>query len=94
MAHAATTVNLTKEPTPIKTIKLTEAIDCEQFNDATKLFRVTALSLKFMRKFKGSKKLEKRAAKDKTYPDSKRDQRSKKPMDSRNTGTYEARKEF
>ena len=74
VAHAATTVNLTKEPTPIKTIKLTEAIDCEQFNDATKLFRVTALSLKFMRKFKGSKKLEKRAAKDKTYPDGKRDQ--------------------
>ena len=55
VAHAATTVNLTKEPTQIKTIKLTEAIDCEQFNDATKLFRVTALSLKFIRNLKAAR---------------------------------------
>ena len=53
----------------IKTIKLMEAIDCEQFNDATKLFRVTALSLKFI-----SKKSEKTAAKHKTYPDGRGDQ--------------------
>lgn len=55
VAHAATTVNLTKEPTRIKTIKLTEAIDCEQFNGATKLFRVTALSLKFIRNLKAAR---------------------------------------
>ena len=36
----------------IKTIKLTKAIDCEQFIDATKLFRVTTLSLHFMRNLK------------------------------------------
>ena len=55
MAHAATTVNLTKEPTRTKTMKLTEAIDCEQFSDATKLFRVTALSLKFIRNLKATR---------------------------------------
>ena len=55
VAYAATTVNLTKEPTRIKTIKLTEAIDCEQFNDATKLFRMTALSLKFIRNLKAAR---------------------------------------
>ena len=48
VAHATTTVNLTKEPTRIKTIKLTGAIDC----DATKLFRVAALRLKFIRNLK------------------------------------------
>lgn len=45
VAHIATTVNLTKELAWIRTTRLTEAIDCEQFNDATKLFRVTVLSL-------------------------------------------------
>jgi len=55
VAHAATTVNLTQEPTRIKTIKLTEAIDCEQFSDAAKLFRVTALSLKFIRNLKAAR---------------------------------------
>lgn len=47
--HLATTVNLTKEPMRIKTTRLTEAIDCVQFNDAMKLSRVTALSLNFVR---------------------------------------------
>ena len=55
VAHIATTVNLTKEPTRIKTTRLTEAIDCEHFNDATKLFRVTALSLKFVRNLKAAR---------------------------------------
>ena len=55
VAHIATTVNLTKEPMRIKTTRLTEAIDCEQFNDATKLFRVTALSLKFVRNLKAAR---------------------------------------
>ncbi|XP_022777805.1 uncharacterized protein LOC111319262 [Stylophora pistillata] len=36
----------------IKTIKLSEAIDFEQFSNATKLFRVTALILKFIRNVK------------------------------------------
>ena len=55
VAHAAKTANLTKEPMRIKTIKLMEAIDCEQFNDATKLFRVTVLSLKFIRNLKAAR---------------------------------------
>ena len=55
VAHNATTVNLTKEPMRIKITRLTEAIDCEQFNDATKLFRVTALSLKFVRNLKAAR---------------------------------------
>lgn len=74
VAHAATTVTLTKEPTRIRTTKLTaEAINCEQFSDATKLFRVTALSLKFIRNFR-QQEPEKRAAKHKTIPDGRRDQ--------------------
>lgn len=55
VAHIVTTVNLTKELTWIRTTRLTEAIDCEQFNDATKLFRVTALSLKFFRNLKAAR---------------------------------------
>lgn len=56
MAHAATiTVILTKEPMRIKTIKLSEAIDFEQFSNATKLFRVTALILKFIRSLKAAR---------------------------------------
>lgn len=43
-----TMVNLTTEPND--PVKLTEIIDYERFSDATKLFRVTALSLKFIRK--------------------------------------------
>ena len=42
LTRAAIIVNLTKEPTPTKPVKLTEAIDCERFSDATRLFRVTA----------------------------------------------------
>lgn len=55
VAHIATTVNLTKELTWIRTTRLTEAIDCEQFNDATKLFRVTVLSLKFFKNIKAAR---------------------------------------
>lgn len=43
-------VILTTEPSD--PVKLTENIDYERFSDATKLFRVTALSLKFIRNLK------------------------------------------
>lgn len=42
-------------PTHIRTIKLTEAIDCKQSSNATKLFRGTALSLKFIRDLKAAR---------------------------------------
>lgn len=67
VAHAATTVNLTKEPTRIKTIKLTEAIDCETIQSDRPQPKV-------YQKFKGSKKLEKRAAKQKTILDGRWEQ--------------------
>ena len=56
VAHTATRVILTKEPKRIKTIKFTEAIDCKRFNDATKLFRKTALSLTFIKNVKTARK--------------------------------------
>lgn len=40
---------------PDKPVNLSEAIDCERFSDSTKLFRVTALSLKFIRNLKSAK---------------------------------------
>lgn len=39
----------------IRTIKLTEAIECKQSSNATKLFRGTALSLKFIRDLKAAR---------------------------------------
>ncbi|XP_068738691.1 uncharacterized protein [Montipora capricornis] len=42
-----TMVNLTTKPS--NSVKMTEIIDYERFSDATKLFRLTALSLKFIR---------------------------------------------
>ena len=75
VAHATTTVNLTKEPTRIKTIRLAEAIDCEQFSDATKLFSVTALSLKFIRNLKTTRNQRRQPQniKHKTNPYGRRD---------------------
>lgn len=52
-SNVTTMVSLTTEPS--NPVKLTEIIDCERFSDATKLFRVTALSLKFIRNLKSAK---------------------------------------
>lgn len=49
-----TMVNLTTEPND--SVKLNEIIDYERFSNATKLFRVTALNLKFIRNLKSARK--------------------------------------
>ena len=59
--NAIALVNLTQEPSPRNPVKLTEVIDCERFSNATKLFRVTALSLKFIRNLKSAKNERKEA---------------------------------
>ena len=51
--NVTTMVNQTRKPD--NPIKLTEVIHCEWFSDATKLFRVTALSLKFIKNLKSVK---------------------------------------
>ena len=55
--HVSTMVSLPEEFAPSKPVQLTNIIDCERFSDATKLFRVTALSLKFIRNLKSAKNL-------------------------------------
>ena len=51
--NVTTMINQTREP--YKPVNLSEAVDCERFSDSTKLFRVTALSLKFITNMKSAK---------------------------------------
>ena len=51
--NVTTMVNQTREPD--NAVTLSEVIACERFSDATKLFRVTALILKFIRNLKSAR---------------------------------------
>lgn len=60
VAYIFTMVSSTQECTPRKPVKLANITDGKRFSDATKLFRVTALSLKFIRDLKSARNLRER----------------------------------
>ena len=51
-ARVATTTNLVQETTPIRDIALSNIIDTTKFNELTRLLRVSAIVLKFIKKLK------------------------------------------